>query len=138
MPSQTVRQFKVAAAVCLLMVAGSCAVFHYRSAESRTRRYFDISFATPITEDTIAEAVLRGVPLGTPEARVRAYLTGAGIGTDGMSAYYPPDGDGEAVVRIEYDPASPALVKRHFGILLFFDTESRLQRVEVRDWLTGL
>lgn len=71
------------------------------------------------------------------EPRVRESLSEAGIGADGTSSYHPPDIDRQAVVRIEFDPANPAPVKRHFAIVKFFDTQSRLERVEAKDWLTG-
>jgi hypothetical protein len=97
--------------------------------------YFD-----SLSSMTIEQAVLRMVPLGTPEPDVRELLSNAGIGADGLSSYSPPDIDRQAVVRIEYDPdgVSPRLVMRHFGILMRFDADSRLERVEVKDWLTGL
>lgn len=34
-------------------------------------------------------------------------------------------------------PASPAPVKRHFAIVIFFDTQARLERVEAKDCLTA-
>ena len=131
------RRFKVAAAITLVVILGGCAVLHHRSAEARTRRYFGMGYFDSLEPAAIEAAVLSMMPVGTPEPRVRQSLSKAGIGADGMSSYYPPDGEHEAVVRIEFDPVSPALVKRHFAILMRFDADSRLARVEAKDWLTG-
>ena len=132
------RRFTVAVALALIAVRVGWAASHYRSAESRARRYFGMRSVTSLDSTVIERAVLRVVPVGTPEPQVREYLSRTGIGSDGMSSYSPPDAARQAVVRIEFDTASPMVVKRHFAIRLLFDAESRLERVEVKDWLTGL
>lgn len=131
------RRFKLAAAITLVVVLGGWAAFHHRSAEARTRRYFGMGYFAPLDAASIERAVLRIVPVGTPEAQVRESLSKAGIGADGMSSYSAPDIDHEAVVRIEFDPESPSLVKRHFAVMMRFDADSRLERVQAKDWLTG-
>jgi hypothetical protein len=133
-----VRRFKLAAAITLVVILGGCAVLHHRSAEARTRQYFGMGYFASLEPAAIEAAVLHMVPVGTLEPRVRESLSKAGIGADGMSSYYPPDSDHEAVVRIEFDPVSPVLVKRHFAILMRFDADSGLERVQAKDWLTGL
>ena len=96
-----------------------------------------MGYFASLDSPAIERAVLRLVPVGTPEPKVRESLSKAGIGADGMSSYAPLDGERQAVVRIESDPVSPTLVKRHFAIVMRFDPDSRLERVQVKDWLTG-
>ena len=96
-----------------------------------------MGYFASLDSPAIERAVLRLVPVGTPEPKVRESLSKAGIGADGMSSYAPLDGEGQAVVRIESDPVGPTLVKRHFAIVMRFDPDSRLERVQVKDWLAG-
>jgi len=132
------KRSKLEAAMTLVVALGGWAAIHHRSAEARTRRYFAMGYFAALHSAAIEQAVLRVMPVGTPEPKVRESLLKAGIGADGMSSYDPPGTDHEAVVRIEFDPASPAIVKRHFAILMRFDADSRLERLQAKDWLTGL
>ena len=97
------RGFKLAAAVGLVVVLGGGAVFHHRSAEARTRRYFGMGFLAPLNSASIENAVLRALPIGTPEPTVRDYLSRVGIGADRMSSYSPPATDRQVIVRIELE-----------------------------------
>lgn len=40
-------------------------------------------------------------------------------------------------ITLEFDRASATLVKRHFAILMRFDSDFRLERVQAKEWLTG-
>lgn len=106
-------------------------------ADDRARTYFAIPADVPVDSVTLRTAVLRLVPLGTPESEVRARLARAGIGADRLSSYYPPDSKREAVVRIETGQL-PSWVVKGYGIGLAFDSTGALRDVRVYEWLTGL
>lgn len=107
------------------------------SADARLRGYFDIPKSVSLNEVTIRDAILRKIPLGTPEPVIRQKLSAFGIGKDKLSGYHASDKDRKAVIRIEYDPNSMNIVSRHYGVHLSYDGAMRLQDVVVNIWLTG-
>ncbi len=122
--------------VSLAFVALSLVISCGHSTEARVRTYFAISPSTSIDSVTVKAAVLRLLPLGTPEPEAVRRLGQRGIGHDGMTTYIPPDSRGFALVEINHDPRSIDLIKRTFAIGLWFGTRG-LDSIEVHDWLTG-
>jgi hypothetical protein len=106
-------------------------------AETRIRKYLRMEQATPLTEAEIRAAALRLVPVGSGEDHLRRVVTEAGIGSDGLSSYYPPDGDGIAHIIVRLDPSTYGLVKREYSLALHFGRDGKLQDVQVKTWLTG-
>jgi len=129
-----------AAVVGLLLLGGLVGGLfwlHFRgTATGRLARHFGLlDVSTPAA---IERGLLRQVPEGTPEAEIEAWLVGHGIGKDGLSSWYPPEeGEPAIVCRIELDPDTPGFVKESYGILFHLDAAGKLERIEVRRWLTG-
>jgi hypothetical protein len=119
------------------VVGGAWFVFRGSTADERARTYFRIRLGTAVGPDSIREAFLRDVPLGSTETKVREFVDGSDIGKDGLSEYYPPDKQGQAVIRVELDPRTLGLVKKEYCITLRFDIARTLQSVEVDEWFTG-
>ncbi len=88
--------------------------------------------------ESIRAAVLRLFPPGTPAPEVARTLRENGVGRDGVSSYFPPDRDGHAGIRVEFDPYEPGWVKRSFGVSMRFDSGLLTSEVEAREWWTGL
>jgi hypothetical protein len=74
-------------AIALLTLVGC----ESNAADARLRKYLRIEQSTPLTEAEIRAAALRLLPAGSGEDQVRRVVTDAGIGSDGLSSYYPPD-----------------------------------------------
>jgi len=108
-----------------------------KSADIRLRILFGIPTAIPLNQSTIREAVLRKIPLGTPEPVIQKRLRELGIGDNKLSHYYSPGKDHKATIRIEFAPTTFETVKRHYGIQLTYDKEMKLNDVVVDIWLTG-
>src|SRR5678816_1162095 len=83
------RRVTTAVVLVLIVTVGGWAVSHHHSVEARTRRYLGMGYFDSLSSMTIEQAVLRMVPLGTPEPDVRELLSNAGIGADGLSSYSP-------------------------------------------------
>jgi hypothetical protein len=120
-------------ALALLVLVGC----ESNAADTRLRRYLRIEPATPLTEVEIRAAVLRLVPVGSGEDHVRRTVAEAGIGSDGLSSYYPPDADGIAHIIVRFDPSTFGIVKREYSLALHFSRDRRLQDVQAKTWLTG-
>ena len=134
MPSQ--RRFIWLCGTAAVLLLGSAIQYH-SSAAYRARHYFSIPWTQRVTPNSIKEGVVRVVPIGTSANRARALLERAGIGTDGLSGYYPDSESGDAVIRLEYDPNRVAVVQTHYGIMLHFE-HGTLRTMGVEEWLTGL
>jgi hypothetical protein len=125
----------VAAAVVLLLGVEVASRLGGESAERRVRRYFDV----PGALDTVSlrAAVLRRIPIGSPEARLTAFVDAKGIGTDRSSIYGPALADGIAVIRLDEKPAPLELVTEAYIIGFELDGARRVRDVRVRHALTG-
>ena len=106
--------------------------------ETEVRQKFDIPFYKLLSEESIAGAVTRKLPVGTKEKDIYEILRNINIGADEFSSFYEANEKGEIVVRFDYDPDDWGLVKKHYGIIIKLDDARTLESVEVREWLTGL
>jgi hypothetical protein len=107
------------------------------TAEYRFVDYFRLSTLEQFTVESARSELLERLPRGSSEVGVYNFLEESGIGRDGLSSYYPKDGSGEIVCRIEYDPTLPGMVKKHFGVIFVLDGQNKLKDVEIHAWLTG-
>ena len=124
---------RVLVALAVLMLFGC----ESNTADVRLRKYLRIDQATPLSEAEIRAAALRLIPVGTDEDQVRRVVAEAGIGSDGLSFYYPPEADGIAHIIVRLDPGTFGIVKREYSVALHFNRERRLQDVQAEIWLTG-
>ena len=108
------------------------------SADERLRAYLGMSASQELTEQSIRDAFLRKIPLGTSADEVQRRLYEAGIGKDKLSSYIAPDASGKAWIKVEFDPTTFGFVKTSYGIPLSFAPDMKLTGVEVKKWLTGL
>jgi hypothetical protein len=108
-----------------------------KTADDRIRIHFGISTSIPLNQSTIREAFLHKIPLGTPEPVIQQRLRELGIGKDILSHYYGPDKNHKATIRIEFDPTTFEITKRHYGIHLTYDNEMKLNDILVDIWYTG-
>jgi hypothetical protein len=106
-------------------------------ADKRVRKHFSVPEDKPLTPAAIRAAILAGLPAGSSEEQVYAFLKKCGIGKDKFSRFYPLSKDGEIVCRIEFDPGTGDIVSTHYGIILRVDADKELRDVEVKEWLTG-
>jgi hypothetical protein len=109
------------------------------SAEDRIRSHFSIPASVRLTEETIKQAVLRKLPVGSPAISIKAKLFDFGIGERGLSRYIESEKDKVAVIRIDYDPKTFEVVKKSYIISIYLTAESirMIQDVNVKEWLTG-
>jgi hypothetical protein len=121
--------------LCILLTAAVCD--GASSATERFRRYFQLADGKELTPDSARQALLAKVRPGAAEQEVYEFLKRAGIGSDGLSSFYPADKEGVIVCRIEYDRQSPGVVKESYGVFLLLDQQRRLKDVKVEKWLTG-
>jgi len=127
----------IAASVVAALAVGVALASHMggESAEHRVRRHFDV----PGTLDTVSlrAAVLRQLPIGSPEARLTDFVAVARIGADEASSYFPIESDGSAAIRIDETPAPLDPVVESYIIAFQFDGARRLRDVRVHRILTG-
>ena len=109
------------------------------SAEDRIRSHFNIPASVRLTEETIKQAVLRVLPVGSLAISIRPKLLDLGIGERGLSNYGESGKDNVAVIRIEYDPKTFDVVKRSYIISLYLTSEPirTIRDITVKEWLTG-
>ena len=107
------------------------------SATERFRKYFQLADGKELTPESGRQALLAKIRPGAAEQEVYEFLKRAGIGSDGLSSFYPADKDGVIVCRIEYDRLSPGVVKESYGVFFLLDQQRRLKDVQVEKWLTG-
>jgi hypothetical protein len=126
--------YKHALAALALVILVGC---ESNAADTRLRGYLRMDPATPLTESEIRTAALRLIPIGSDELQVRKAVAEAGIGSDELSSYYPPEADGQAHIIVRLDPSSFRLVKREYSLALHFNGERKLQDIQAKTWLTG-
>jgi hypothetical protein len=104
-------------------------------AERRVRRYFAVRGAL----DTVSlrAAVLREIPVGTPESRLAWFADSTRLGRRGDAIYTPPVGGREAWIRFDQDPAPLELVFETYMVGIEFDGEHRIRDVHVHRAFTG-
>lgn len=107
------------------------------SASERFRKHFQLAEGKELTPESARQALLTKIYLGAAEHDVYDFLKKTGIGTDGLSSFYPADKQGVIVCRIEFDRTSAALVKESYGVFFMLDEQHRLKDVKVEKWLTG-
>jgi hypothetical protein len=71
----------------LLIVFAACSA---DSAEQRLRNYFAIPAAVPSDTLALGAAILQELKAGTAERDLASKLKAQGVGSDGLSSYYPP------------------------------------------------
>jgi hypothetical protein len=127
----------VAAAAVGVLLLGVELASHLggESAERRVRRYFDV----PGALDTVSlrAAVLRRVPIGSPESTLADFVVVKGIGADGHSVYRPATSDDVAVIRLDEKPAPLDLVTEAYIIAFELDGARRVRGIGVRHAFTG-
>jgi hypothetical protein len=121
--------------LCILLTAVACE--GASSATERFRQYFHLADARELTPESARQALLTKIRPGVAEQEVYEFLKRAGIGSDGLSSFYPADKDGVIVCRIEFDRESPGVVKESYGVFFLLDQQRRLKDVKVEKWLTG-
>ena len=127
----------VAASVAVVLALGVALALRLRgeSAEHQVRRHFDISGTLDTV--TLREAVLREVPLGSPESRLARFAARRHLGADGASVYRPSLRGEPAVIRFDEKPPLLDPVFESWIIAFEFDDARRLREVRVRRALTG-
>ncbi len=121
--------------LCILLTAVACE--GASSATERFRQHFQLPEGRELTPASAREALLAKIPPGSSEQEVYGFLKKAGIGSDGLSSFYPADKDGVIVCRIEFDRKSPGVVKESYGVFFLLNEQRRLKDVKVEKWLTG-
>ena len=106
------------------------------TADDRLARYFGLK---SVPSDTLAlsEAILNRLGRGASEPSIADVLKTNGLGSDGLSSYYPPTNSDTGIVRVEHDPHELKFVTTSYGVRLIFDSTRRLSSVRVSRWLTG-
>ncbi len=113
------------------------AVF-WDTGDNSLRTYFDIPRWVSLNQSEIRSAVLRKIPLGTPEPLVRQEVNQLGIGSNRWSGYYNTDYSRKAKIRIESDPNAFQITARSYDIYLIYDSKMKLCDVSVDICLTRL
>src|ERR1700704_6311097 len=112
------------AAVVLLVSLGISITESWAgSAEDRIRSHFSIPASALLTEETIKQAVLRVLPVGSPAISIRPKLLDLGIGEGGLSRYIESEKDNVAVIRIEYDSKTFEVVKKSYIISIHLTSD---------------
>jgi hypothetical protein len=127
----------VAASVAVVLALGVALALRLRgeSAEHQVRGHFDV----PGTLDTVTlrEAVLREVPLGSPESRLAELAAAERLGADGATVYRPSLRGEPAVIRFDAKPPPGGLVTESWIVAFELDGARRVREVRVRHALTG-
>ncbi len=121
--------------LCILLSAVACE--GASSATERFRQYFQLAEGRELTPESARQALLTKIRPGSSEQEVYEFLKRAGIGSDGLSSFYPADREGVIVCRIEFDRGSSGVVKESYGVFFLLDEQRRLKDVKVEKWLTG-
>jgi hypothetical protein len=131
------RKWVFAAAAVSLLLLGAALAPHVggESAERRARRHFAVAGA--LDTATLRAAVLREVPLGSPESRLARFAARRHLGADGASVYRPSLRGEPAVIRFDEKPPLLDPVFESWIIAFEFDDARRLREVRVRRALTG-
>lgn len=121
--------------VLITIFSVGCSSHKQSEAELRLRRYFHIN--NNLSLESKPSPLLAGLPVGTPEKEIYAFLDENGVGRDGMSSYYPAGERREIVCRVEYDLRTPELPAESSGVLIRLDDNRKLREIVVLRWLTG-
>jgi hypothetical protein len=124
-----------ASATAVLITLAAC---ESNTAEERLRAHLGLPGTVQLSEQTIREAFLRKIPVGTAVQEVERRLSEAGVGKDKLSSYVGPDASRTAYLRVDFDPRTLGVVKTHYEIPLNFSPDMKLSDVEVKIWRTGL
>jgi hypothetical protein len=127
--------FAAAAAAVLLLGAALASLLGGESAERRARRHFAVQGA--LDTATLRAAVLREVPIGSPESRLAEFAAAERLGADGASVYRPSLRGEPAVIRFDEKPSPWDPVMESWIIAFEFDEARGLREVRVRRALTG-
>jgi len=121
--------------LCVVMLLAGCG----STATGRFREYFQITRddVRELTPESARKVLLRKIPQDTSEQRVYEVLKEAGIGSDGLSSFYPGTKENTIVCRIEYDPKTFGIVKESYIISFLLDDQRRLKDIRIEKWLTG-
>ncbi|HVG44030.1 MAG TPA: hypothetical protein VM890_04845 [Longimicrobium sp.] len=126
--------FAAAAVALLLLGAALAPLVGGESAERRVRRHFAVAGA--LDTATLRAAVLREVPIGSPESRLARFAARRHLGADGASVYRPSLRGEPAVIRFDGKPFLDPVFESYI-IVFEFDGARRLREVRVRRALTG-
>ena len=108
------------------------------TAEERLRAHLGLPGSVKLSEQTIRDAFLRKIPVGTAAQEVERRLSEAGVGKDKLSSYVGPDASRKAYLRVDFDPQTFGVVKTTYELPLTFSPDMKLADVEVKVWRTGL
>jgi hypothetical protein len=122
-------------AVAAILTATGCSD---NSADDRLRELLAVAKGRPLTEDLVAERVGKLLPVGTSEPEIAGKASAAGIGKDALSSYTYLRRKNLAVIRIEFDRSSFALVKSAWIVSIRLDSSQKLESVSAQRHLTGL
>jgi hypothetical protein len=106
------------------------------TADDRLARYFGLA-RLPADTLALSKAIFNKLGRGTSEASIAALLKTNGVGSDGLSTYYPPTNSDIGIVRVEHDPHELNFATTSYVVRLIFDSTGRLSNVRVSRWLTG-
>ena len=129
-----IRLWTSAAAAVLIGLTGC----ESNTAEERLRAHLGLPKSMELSEQTIRDAFLRKIPVGTAAPEVERRLAEVGVGKDKLSSYVGPDASRKAYVRVNFDPQTFGVVKTTYEIPLNFGPDMKLADVEVKIWRTGL
>ena len=107
------------------------------TADERIRALFSIPASVPLDKPNIRAAVLKAIPIGTPQSEIRPTLQRLGVGNGTISTYYPPTTNNVGTLAIDYDLSTFGLVKNHYVIGFVFDRDQKLLAVVVDLLITG-
>lgn len=107
------------------------------TAEYRLRDHFELADLERLEPKSFRKSLLERLPPGTPEEQVYRYLEERLVGKDRLSSFYRAGQDGQIVCRIEYDPALPGPVKKHFAVVFQLDTERKLRDIRLDSWVSA-
>ena len=127
--------FAAAAAAVLLLGAALASLLGGESAERRARRHFAVPGA--LDTATLRAAVLREVPIGSPESRLARFAAAERLGADGASVYRPSLRGEPAVIRFDAKPPLGGSITESWIVAFELDGARRVREVRVRHALTG-
>jgi hypothetical protein len=102
--------------------------------EDRVRTEFGIGAHDAIGTNEIRAAILKLIPIGTPEGKVIEDLRRR---TEADKLVTVSTADRQINCRIDYDPRSVGVVKTSYLIHFLLDDQRILKDVQIKEWLTG-
>lgn len=113
------------------------------TAEYRLLDHFQLADLGLVEPNSFRSALLKKLPLGTPENQIYSYLEERLVGKNRLSSIYPAERAVQSeralqiVCRIEYDPSLPGVVKKHFAVAFLLDDERKLKDVRLNSWVSA-